>query len=270
MAAKKTIGILGFGNMGRAIGVALSSCHQGFQVLAYDKQKSKLSKIRGIRKSSCIKDLVKKSDVVIIAVKPQDIAKVLESTKETFLKSKSLLVTIAAGVEIGTFTKVFKGARVIRCMPNLAAIVGESMSFIAASKSCKKADILLAKNLFSCIGEVIVTKESMLDKVTAVSGSGPGYIFNFMDGIYKAALKLGFKKADAKNMVLQTFLGSVVLAYASGDDFQGLVKKVASKKGTTEAALKVFKKSAQEKVIEQAVKAACKRAGQLACAYRRK
>ncbi len=269
MAAKKTIGILGFGNMGRAIGISLSGCRD-LQILAYDKQKSKVSKEKGIHKSSCINDLVKKSDVVIVAVKPHDVGRVLMEAKDAFLKSKPLLVSIAAGVKINTFTKALMGIKAIRCMPNLAAIIGESMSFIAASKNCKRADIELAKQLFSCVGEVIVTKESMLDKVTAVSGSGPGYIFTFMDGLYKAALKLGFKKADAKTMVLQTFLGSVVLAYTSKDDFQGLVKKVASKKGTTEAALKVFKGKNQEKIIEQAVKSAYKRAGELAKPYRSK
>ena len=194
----------------------------------------------------------------------------LAQTKESFIRYKPLLVTIAAGVEINLFTKVLKGVRVIRCMPNLAAVVGESISFIAGSRNCKKSDISLVKRLFSSIGEVVVIKESMLDKATAISGSGPGYVFNFMDGLYKSAVKLGFSKADAREIVVQTFLGSIALAYTSSDSFEKLVKKVASKKGTTEAALEVFKKNKQEKVIDQAVKAAYKQASQLARKYRRK
>ncbi|MFH1503954.1 MAG: pyrroline-5-carboxylate reductase [Candidatus Omnitrophota bacterium] len=258
---KLKIGIIGFGNMGKAFALALKK-EQKSHIFVYDKDRRKYQGIQGFKFSGNIKELAQKVDIVILAVKPQDLAQFLKQFGEC-LKTK-LLISIAAGITFNFFQKYIKKPRLIRAMPNLAAKIKSSVSFICKGEFAAEKDLTIAKKIFLSIGEVIVTKENRLNEVTALSGSGPGYVFYFMDSIYKAALKLGFNKKDARKTITQVFLGASKLAKESKEDFQTLVKGVASKHGTTEAALKVFEQNKIKKTIENALDAACKRASEMA------
>ncbi|MBU1121490.1 MAG: pyrroline-5-carboxylate reductase [Candidatus Omnitrophota bacterium] len=255
------VGIIGFGNMGAIFAEALNK--QKNQVYVYDKDKKKTSGIRKFKVIENSNELINKVDVVILAIKPQDIKLFLTTTKDVLSQSLPLLITIAAGVSTEYFQKHIKGLKVIRCMPNLAAKVGQSLSFICRGKFAKRQDSTLAAGLLSSVGQVIEIKEADIDKVTSITGSGPGYIFYFMDCLYRSALKLGFSKKIAKVMVTQTFFGTASLVRSQSDDFKVWVDKVASSGGTTEAGIEVWKKNDLPGLVDKAVNAAFSRAKRL-------
>ena len=259
MSRKIKVGIIGFGNMGSSCASALSKRSQ-YKVFIYDSDRKKIRKAKNFSIAKDIEQLIAAAEIVILAIKPQDISNFLTENKKSLVKRKPLLISIAAGISTSWFQRHLKGLTIIRAMPNLAAKVGESMSFISKGKNAKKSDLVKAERIFLCIGEVIMTEEKYLDKATGVSGSGPGYVFYFMESMYQGALKLGFTKKKAKTMVTQTFLGAAKLAKSSGGEFKTLIKRVASKKGTTEAALKVFGAGKVDKTIIRGMSSACQRA----------
>lgn len=262
MSKKIKIGIIGFGNMGSSCATAFNKKIQ-YEVLVYDSNPKKKTKAKDLCFAKDINTLIRLSEIIVLAIKPQDIEAFLTQNKDVLLKKKPLLVSIAAGIPLSWFQKRSLGIRVIRVMPNLAAKVEESFSFISKGKNAKKADLVKVKDIFSSIGKVITINEKYLDKATGVSGSGPGYIFYFMDSMYQETLKLGFTKKEAKRMIIQTFLGAVKLAKASKEEFKTLVNSVASKKGTTEAALKVFKAKKLNQIIALGINKACQRAKEI-------
>jgi len=259
MNKKLKIGIVGFGNMGRAIAESLSL--RRYSLYVYDKDKNKTKDISGAAVRN-LKELLSESNVVILAIKPQDIRIFIEESSG-FINRKSLLISIAAGVPTYVFEKNMGRLRVIRVMPNLAAKVKEAVSFICRGRFASENDLSLALGIFKNIGVVFKVKESLLDKATSISGSGPGYVYYFMDSLMQAALGLGFDRKTAKKIVQYTFLGAVKLTINSKNDFSKLVKNVASRGGTTEAALGVFEKNKLPNIIRKAVHAAHKRAKEL-------
>ncbi len=263
MRNKLYIGIVGFGNMGSAVGEALLS-EGTYEISIYDTQKKKLKGIEAVNIAKSLEELIGISKVVLIAIKPQDIEDFIKKAHHYLSKKKPLLISIAAGVSTSYFEKRIKGIRVIRVMPNLAAKVRNSVSFLCRGKNAKKEDLNIAIKIFSYVGKTFTVRENFLDKVTSISGSGPGYIYYFMDAIMKAALRLGFSRQVAKEMVEETFMGAVKLAVLSGKDFSQLIKDVSSKGGTTERAIDVFNKKKMDSIIYEAVSSAYRRAKELA------
>lgn len=259
MRLMKKIGIIGFGNMGSACGFALKQSEK-YKIYIYDKAQNRLPEKSQFIITKTAAHLIEQADIVFLAIKPQEIKSFLKETKDYFLKHKPLLITIAAGVPTKFFEKSLKNIRIIRAMPNLAAKVHRAISFICKGKFATNEDLKIAEDIFSFVGEVIECPEGDLDKVTAVSGSGPGYIYYFLDCLYSAACSLGFNKNTARKMVSQTFLGAADLAREQEDDFRTLVQKVVSKGGTTEAGLKLWKKNNFKQLITKGIKAAYKRA----------
>ncbi|MCD6227941.1 MAG: pyrroline-5-carboxylate reductase [Candidatus Omnitrophica bacterium] len=261
MRREKTVGIIGFGNMGSAISEGL--LFKEWRVYVYDRNKRKL---RGEKKyfvSPSTDHLIQHSPYIIIAVKPQDIPALLEEIKEGVLIHRPLIISIAAGVSIKFFEERLPKIKIIRVMPNLAAKKRESISFISPGRLVSLKDIEIAKEIFKCIGEAVLIKESFLDKVTAISGSGPGYVYYFMDTLYKSALSLGFSRIIAMRMVKKTFLGAITLIKDSREDFSLWIKKVASPGGTTQAALDFWKNCKLERLVRRGIKKAYLRARQL-------
>ncbi|UCD15836.1 MAG: pyrroline-5-carboxylate reductase [Candidatus Omnitrophota bacterium] len=255
------VGIIGFGNMGATFAVAFQSKQR--QVYVYDIDKKKTAGQKGFIISESSRALIEKVEVVVLAIKPQDIKIFLNTIKDAFYKSKPLLITIAAGVSTKFFEKHIKGIRVVRAMPNLAAKVGQSMSFICKGKFAKEEDLAIAKDLLSSVGEVVTISQDYIDKVTSIAGSGPGYIYYFMDCLYKGALSLGFSKGLAKKMVIQTFLGAAALVKEEPLDFKEWVGKVASKGGTTQAALRLWQRNNLPVLVEEGIEAALLKAKKL-------
>jgi pyrroline-5-carboxylate reductase len=262
MAGKIRVGIIGFGSMGRACAYALKA--KGiFKVFICEKNSHRRRQVKGFTVCQSISRLIASVRVVILAIKPQDVREFLVQNRSYFLKTKPLLISIAAGISTIWFEKRLGNFPVVRVMPNLAAQVRRSLSFISSGRFASQSDILTARKIFLSIGEVIMIKEAYLDRATGICGSGPGYVFYFMDSMYRGARKSGFSKKDSQKMIAETFLGAAMLVKAAKSEFKELVKQVASKKGTTEAALKVFKQHRVDQAIIKGMESACRRSRQI-------
>ena len=238
--------IIGAGNMGMAIASRIKD-----KALLSDKYKRISDNIT----------VAKRSGIIILAVKPQDIGEVLKEIKP-YVKGK-LIISIAAGVTTRSIEKALPGVRVIRVMPNMPAVVGKGISAVSCGKYATRRDFKIAFSVFSALGEVIEVKEKMIDAVTAVSGSGPAYYFLFTYLLAKAAEASGLEKSIALKLARATFIGAAEVLKSSKLSTEELVKKVASKGGTTEAALEVFKQKKLEAIIKKAVKQAAHRSKNL-------
>jgi len=258
------IGIIGAGNMGGAMAKQF-----GGRVIISDKDYKRLRFLKAkmgrktIRATMDNARLVRDVDTIIIAVKPQDIADLLKEIRP-YLTEDKLIISIAAGVRLKTLEDALGRMRLIRVMPNLPVLTGKGMSAIARGRFATKKDMQTARNIFSRIGQVVELDEKYMDAVTALSGSGPAYYFLFTNLLEKAGETVGLKRNIARQIIKATFLGSASLAEKMDIPMEDFVKRVASKGGTTEAALKVFKKSGFEKIIKKAVDAAYNRSKELA------
>lgn len=256
---RKKITIIGWGNMGAAIGEALAE--ENWQVFFFDKDKSKLISRKNITACPTLLEAIEKAKILILAIKPQDIPSFLKEAKK-YLKDK-LLISIAAGVSTKFFQKYLENTKVVRVMPNLAAKKRLSISFISKGIKASEKDLELACKIFSCVGDVVKIEENWLDKVTAISGSGPGYLYYLLHLFYKSAISLGFKKELAKRMIKKTFLGATRLIEDSSLGFKEWFEKVASRGGTTQAAVEEWRKNHLEEIIKKGIKRAVKRAQEL-------
>lgn len=202
-------------------------------------------------------------DIVILSVKPQEFANVAEFLKDK-LNPNTLVLSVMAGVSIEKISRLLGIQKVVRSMPNLSTQIGQGMTVFSASEATDRKDLFIVQNLINTTGKSIyVEDEAMLNPATAVSGSGPAYVFYFMNAMIQVAEELGFSNSEAELLVNQTFLGAVNLQASLGLSNEELIKKVASKGGTTEQALKVFDVSALNAIISKAIQKANERAIEL-------
>lgn len=258
---KKEVGIIGYGTMGSCLGCALAD--NGWRVFVYDKDATRHEPRKNVSFCKTPDELIERASVIIIAVKPQDVKALLDICEHMLSAKKHLVISIAAGVSTAFFEKKIKEGRIVRVMPNLAANKRLSMTFIAGGKYCTSRDRQAAGEIFNCVGVTEFIRERFLDKVTALTGSGPGYVFYFMECFYKSARALGFDKKTARKMIRHTFWGALNIIKDSDDEFALWIKRVASKGGTTQAALNVWSEANCDKLIQRAVCAAAKRAKEL-------
>ena len=261
MQRVKKIGIIGFGNMGSSLGVALRE--RGWKVYAYDKDRRKLKKRDKLYVCKDQFSLIEKVPILLIAIKPQDISSFIKATKEYLERYSPLIISIVAGTKTKLFEKLIGKVKVIRSMPNLAARKRLSITFLSKGTFATRNDLTIAKEIFNCVGQSLVIEERFLDKVTAISGSGPGYLYYFMNCLYESARMLGFNKDIARDMTIATVTGGVSVLKDSNDDFSAWLRRVTSRGGTTEAALNVLNRNDVDKVIKKAIKAAYARAKEL-------
>ncbi len=208
-------------------------------------------------------DCIKKADIVIFAVKPQDAPMLLESLKE-HVDSQQVFLSIMAGIKIETIANLLGATKIIRAMPNLPAQIGMGMTAFTSSDEVTRIELVMVQNLISTTGKAIyVEKESSIDAATAISGSGPAYVFYFMKSMIQAANQMGFSNSEAELLVSQTFRGAVDLYSKSNFDCDQWIQRVASKGGTTEAALKSYTDNKVHEDIIEAAQAALKRAIEL-------
>jgi len=258
---KHTIGIIGGGNMGEALLKGLYAKHC---VHVCETNASRVKYLKNKYRGIVLGDLrvIEDASVIILAVKPQDMELLL---KQIPAGKDKLFISIAAGLTTKFFEKHLGGrVRVLRCMPNMPALIGEGTTAISAGRYATTADIKEAQKILQTIGQTVIIKESMIDAVTAVSGSGPAYVFLFVEEWINTALKLGFDKAQAKQLVYKTLSGSAHLLEQSQFDAGELRVKVTSKGGTTQAALDVFAKGKFDQLMYKALSAAKKRSKELA------
>lgn len=271
MLTKKTIGFIGAGNMGEALikGLLASKKITSGQIAVSDKIKERLAYMAehyGVKAFSKNFEVVKASDIIIIAVKSNDIKDAVKEIAEDITKDK-LIITIAAGVSTDFLRENLPHPvpPIVRVMPNTPALVLEGAVGIYPSHGISEDDKNLAVQIFETVGKVVlIEKEELMDAVTGLSGSGPAYIFLIMEALSDAGVKVGLPRKTANLLAIQTVLGSAKLALESGKHFGELKDMVTSPGGTTIAGLAKLEEGAVRADIIKAVEAATKRSKELA------
>lgn len=268
MLDRHTIGIIGAGNMGQALLRGLLRAgvpRRRLLVVESDPGAARrVSRALGVQISD-VPSLVHHCDAIVVAVKPQDLRPVLEAIAlaSRTQRRKPLILSIAAGVTLPVLQRHAAGLPVVRLMPNLPAKVGSGITALAAGRLASASQRALARAIFSSVGDVVDAPERMFDVVTAISGSGPAYFFLIFKALRDAGARAGLPASTAQQLAVRTALGSARLVEQTHADLGALITQVASKRGTTEAALKVFQRRKLAGIIGEGVAAAAKRSQEL-------
>lgn len=227
-----------------------------------DEACTKLHKQFAIRATNDLGQGVQASDLIVLAVKPQQLREVC--AKLSPLLNGQLIVSIAAGIRAGDISRWLNTKNIVRCMPNTPALIQSGVTGLYALAEVGDVQRKTAENILNAVGSTVwLQDEVMLDGVTAISGSGPAYVFYFIEAMQQAARELGFNEAQAKSLVIDTFLGAAKLAQASTDDASVLRARVTSKNGTTERALLSMEADEVKRHIVAAVHAAAIRSKEM-------
>ncbi len=209
-----------------------------------------------VRTSQDNQAAVSRANIVVLAVKPQVLPGVLAGIAE-HVPQEALLISIAAGIPVKLIEIALPGAiRVVRVMPNTPALVGEGAAAICAGSHAGHADLDLAAAILGAVGSVVRVAEQDMDAVTALSGSGPAYVFYLVEGMLRAAEAMGLAPDIARDLACKTVRGAADLLQRSGEDPAELRRKVTSKGGTTQAAIRVLDEAGTQAAIVNALKAA--------------
>jgi pyrroline-5-carboxylate reductase len=202
--------------------------------------------------------------IVVVSVKPYMVSDLLAEIADS-LEPGTLVISVAAGVTVATFESLLPAAvTVIRSMPNTPATVGLGVTGLSAGTRSTERDLDLATALFETVGDVLVVPEDKIDALSAISGSGPAYVFYLIEQLTRAAVSKGFTPEEAATMVNGTFLGASTLLVSSGETPTELRRRVTSPAGTTEKAIQEFEKSDLGRIFEIATDAALARSRELA------
>lgn len=269
MLTGEKIAIIGGGKMGSIIARGLISrkiiSKNNITVTDIDPSRLELlSSQLGLQVSDNNLKAVKNADIVLLAVKPQSMAQTLKEIASAVGKSK-IIISIAAGITTGFIeSRLAKGVRVIRIMPNTPALVGAGAAAVAGGTNAKTADIDLARKIFDAVGITVTVEEKMMDAVTGLSGSGPAYFFVILEALADGGVQMGLSKELALKLVAQTMLGAASLYLKEGKHPAQLKDMVTSPGGTTAAGLKAMEKGRIRATLISAVEAAAKRSEELA------
>lgn len=268
MLNEKKIGFVGAGNMAEAMmkGLLHSGVSKPQNIVASDVRKDRLTFIKELFDVSvCEKntDTVDQADIVVLAVKPQIMEPVLLELADRVNTSK-LIISIAAGVSLATVeSHLKKDLRLIRAMPNIAALVLESATAICPGKHAFQEDLGLAKAVFDSVGKTVIIEEELMDAVTGLSGSGPAYLFLMIDAMADAGVKVGLSRHNALTLSAQTVLGAAKLLIQTGEHPGRLKDLVTSPGGTAIAGLHTLEEGGLRTTLINAVEVATRRSREL-------
>ena len=266
----KKIAFIGAGNMAEAMvkGLITSELVPKEDITVSDASPHRLLHMKKTYDVGALTDnikAVKGRDVVILAVKPKDVEKVLLEISSTFT-SKQVLISIAAGVTVERIEKALgKKPRVIRVMPNTPALVQEGAAALFAGKNCRPEDAETAKKLLSAICKVVVSvaDEKLMDAVTGLSGSGPAYIFLMLEALSDAGVRVGLSRDDSFTLAAQTMVGGAAMALQTREPLSRLKDMVTSPGGTTITGIQKLEEGGVRAALYAAVEAATKRSQEL-------
>ena len=261
-----TIAIIGAGAMGEAVMAGLLDSGTGaHDIVVAERRPERVAELNAAYGVSCssLIEAVSGASVVFVVVKPQDVAGVLEEMAPA-VDSDALVISLAAGLTTAFIeSKLADGIAVARVMPNTPALVKQGMSAISAGSACTQAHLDRAENLLSAIGRVVVVPESQQDAVTAISGSGPAYIFYVAEAMYAAGLSLGVEPEVTMELVLQTIFGAATMLRETGVLPEVLRQRVSSPNGTTVAAIDALDAHGVREAFVAAMLAAKNRSAEL-------
>ncbi|MBO5743375.1 MAG: pyrroline-5-carboxylate reductase [Clostridia bacterium] len=259
------IGFIGAGNMGGAIigGMIKSSNFAKEDILVFDKIISDDIKNMGVNIVD-LETLTQKSDCIVLAVKPSSMEDVLNEIKEINGFNKKLFISIAAGFTLWSIERIMGDVRAIRVMPNICLKALEGMTVISANENALDTDLALAEKIFGSCGKTAVVKEGLIDACTAINGSGPAYVFMFMEALADAAVKHGIDRETAYLLAGQTVLGSAKLMMDTSIHPGILKDLVCSPGGTTIEAVSTLETKGFRDAVISAVDACAKKAQKMA------
>ncbi len=258
---------IGGGNMAAAlIGGLVGKGHAvaGMRVVELQADaRARLSAQFGVACVDSVAAALPLGEVVVLAVKPQQMRAAAQALQPRL--GRELVISIAAGIRLADLSRWLGGyATLVRCMPNTPALVGAGITGLYAGAGVDAGQRVLAESILGAVGATLwVAEESLLDPVTAISGSGPAYVFYFIEALQQAAQEMGFSAADAKKLALETFVGTARLAAQSQESAAVLRERVTSKGGTTERALASMEADRVKELIVRALHAANQRAHEL-------
>ncbi len=264
------ITFIGGGNMGRAlISGLLASGFEANQLSVVEANASTalgLHQDYGVQVIGALDQIAfdfSKNNVVVMAIKPQDfnvVAKGLSAKLKHASAPGPLILSIAAGIRIKDMSRWLDHERCVRAMPNTPALIGKGITGLFADAAVNQADRDLAQTICNAVGQAVwVAEEKLMDAVTAVSGSGPAYVFAFLEAMQSSGEKLGLDAATARKLAYATLEGATQLAHNSDEHAGVLRERVTSKGGTTAAALEVMKDHGWHDILEKAINAASQR-----------
>jgi pyrroline-5-carboxylate reductase len=267
------IAILGAGSMGGAILRGLAASRLAPSITATNRTVAKARELAGLPGVTSIAleerpdgnvAAAAAADIVLVGVKPAMVPDLLREIAPA-LRDGAIVVSLAAGVPIATFTAIL-GSRavVLRSMPNTPAVVGKAVTGLAADAAASPGDLAVVRRLFETVGAVVEIPESQIDALSTISGSGPAYVFLLIEELTKAAVTRGFAEPQARLLAEQTFIGAAALLDASAEEPAELRRRVTSPKGTTERAIAVLKEADLAELFGRATDAALARARELA------
>ena len=272
MLKNKKLGFIGGGNMAEAMikGLLSASFIEAKNIFVSEPAEAKRNTLHAeykIKVSADNRELVKKCDILILAVKPQILQEVLVDIR-SLVDSDKLIISIAAGVPIAIIDDALRGDKnkkfsVVRTMPNTPALVQEGVTAIASGQHVSKTDVKIAHRIFEAVGRTVDVEEDQLDAVTGLSGSGPAYIFMLIEALSDAGVKMGLSREVANILTIQTVLGSAKLARESGKHPGELKDMVPSPAGTTISGLHALEEGSFHTTLMNAVEDATLRSREL-------
>ena len=256
MSSRPRLVVVGGGNMGAAlVGGLVTGGHEARSILVVEVDPAKRSALATEWGVATASELAP-GDGCIVAVKPGDVAEV--AGRMAALGTPRIL-SIAAGVRLAALEAAAPGARVVRAMPNTPALVREGVTAISGGSACDESDLVWAEGVLVAVGTVVRVPEEQMDAVTAVAGSGPGYLFLFAEALLDAALAEGLPRETADALVRQLFKGAGALLAGSTESPATLRERVTSPNGTTAAGLAEFEAAGLRETVNKAVRAAAAR-----------
>jgi pyrroline-5-carboxylate reductase len=260
------IAILGAGNMGRALIAGLLSEDPKQSIIAYDKSSAALKKLpKSVAAIAPHRwaEATHRPDAVIIAVKPQDVADSL-SWAQNCANFKPLWISIAAGVTLAKLRSILgASARICRVMPNTPALIGQGMSAYALNDKCSIRDGKITESILASCGRTIAVPEKLMNAVTGLSGSGPAYVYLFIEALIEGGVTAGLPLSIARELAIQTVVGSALLAQRSPESPAELKSRVMSPAGTTARGLMALEEGGFKYAVIKAVTSAAARAEEL-------
>jgi pyrroline-5-carboxylate reductase len=262
------VAFVGAGNMGEALikGLVGSGALAPTQIVASEPRANQRERIAS-QYGACVVgsnvEAVRGADIVVMCVKPQILERVLDEISP-HIKQGATVISIAAGKDLaGIQARLPPGTRVVRAMPNVASLVGEGATGVAAGENATEADLALAKRIFDSVGMSVVLDEGLLDAVTGLSGSGPAYVFMIIEALSDAGVKVGLSRWDAMALASQTVLGSAKLAIQTQEHPGRLKDMVCSPGGTAIAAVHQLEQGGLRTTLINAVEVATRRSREL-------
>ncbi|UCE82901.1 MAG: pyrroline-5-carboxylate reductase [Deltaproteobacteria bacterium] len=268
MLDSKKVGFIGGGNMGEALikGLLGSGRLDAQQILVSDISQDRRHYLQGTYQLSTFGDngeVAGSSDVIVLAVKPQQMANVLADISAR-IEHLPLVISIAAGVTIATLERgLGKPAPVTRVMPNTPALILTGASAIAGGTHANSDHIAMTRMLFEAVGLVVEVDEAHMDAVTGLSGSGPAYVYLFIESLIDAGVSMGLSRPVARDLAVQTTLGAAKLAADSESHLAALKDQITSPGGTTIEGLAVLERQGMRGILMDAVAAATRRSKEL-------